>query len=139
MSVVNRVFDYATGKAAAELEALYNQYGAQGWQLVDVDMTAQAQRRASLIQTGSVIEYRVIDYATGQPPGVLEGDLNGYGVDGFGLVVVDMHQQQSRRAIMMRPYGGGGGTGGIPEAPQDGTTYGRNTAAWDATFDGGSF
>jgi hypothetical protein len=35
------------------------------------------------------------------------------------------------------PIGGGGGGGGIEEAPEDGTTYGRNNADWVAIPGGG--
>jgi len=130
--------DYTVGQAAQDLTNFYNSYGAQGWTLAQLDLVDNVTRRAIFEQMGNV-EFLVVDYPTGKTPGDLTSDLDGYGVDGWQLVAVDFYRFDTRRAIMSRGAGLGGGGGGIAEAPTDGTTYGRNNAAWSAMFDGGSF
>src|SRR5262245_30964230 len=134
MAVVDyHVIEGTTGMSAADLEALYNNLGAQGWKLNTVIELHQNRRRVIFQQAGAVVEYHVVDYITGADTASVEQTLDNLGIDGWVLAQILALKQEQRRAIMMRGPGvdGGGGTGGgIPEAPSDGTTYGRNTAAW---------
>ena len=133
--------DYAVGMTSADLAAFYNQYGAQGWDLISVELIDSKHRRAVFKMGAGAVSYFVVDYPTGETAAQLTNDLDNYGVNGWDLVVVDFYDKVTRRAIMAQGpgHGQGGGRGGIPEAPSDGTTYGRNNAAWSASFDGGSF
>lgn len=142
------VIDGATGIPADELSGLYNDLGADGWKLNHVVDLFQNRRRAIFVQAGAMVEYLVIDYATGQDSAAVESTLDSYGTDGWLLAQIIPLKQNQRRAIMMRGPGvdGGGGTGGIEEAPLDGITYGRIDARWDPALaknndvlDGGSF
>ncbi len=145
------VIEGATGTSADELEALYNELGAEGWKLTHVVELIQNRRRAIFVQAGAMVEYLVTDYATGQDAAAVEATLDQLGADGWLLAQIVSLKQNERRAIMMRGPGvdgggGGGAGGGIDEAPQDNVTYGRLNAAWTPALalsndilDGGSF
>jgi hypothetical protein len=127
------VADYIAGQPAADLTAQLNSYGTNGWQMTAVDLKNQTSRRAIFIMT-TATEYLVVDYPVGETTDQLTSDLNGYGVDGWQIVHIDMLQQNRRRAIFMRPGWGTGG-GGIGEAPTDGDYYARRNGAWDGLND----
>lgn len=142
------VIDGMTGVPADELNELYNELGAAGWKLNHVIDLYQNRRRAIFVQAGAVVEYLVVDYTTGQTLTEVETTLDNYGADGWLLAQIIPLRQDLRRAIMMRGPGtdGGGTGGGIEEAPLDGLTYGRQSAAWNRALaitndilDGGSF
>jgi hypothetical protein len=140
-----QVVDYPAGQPADEVQSVFNSYGANGWQLSQVDIKNQRTRRAVFI-LGTTAEYLVVDYDTGEPTDDLSNFLDGYGVDGWQLAQVDLLTQRQRRAIFMRVADGTGSGGGFPEAPTDGVTYGRMNATWNPTLalsndilDGGNF
>jgi len=143
------VIEGVTGIPRDELESLYNQLGADGWKVNQVIELHQNRRRVIFVQAGAVVEYKVVDYATGQDLAAVEATLDSLGADGWLLAQILTLKLNERRAIMMRGPGvdGGGGTGGgIPEAPQDSLMYGRINATWDRALaltndilDGGNF
>jgi hypothetical protein len=136
--------DYEMGQPPDQLAALFNGYGAQGWNLQSIEVKKYNARRAVFMATGTT-EYLVIDYDAGNSAEVLTADLNGYGVDGWTLNQVDLARSNVRRAILVRGTGTGGTGGGIEEAPADDKTYGRKNTIWnwaiaqDETLDGGDF
>jgi hypothetical protein len=149
MALDYHVIDGITGTPADELSDLYNSLGVDGWKLTHVVELYQNRRRAIFVQAGAMVEYLVVDYETGQDSIAVENTLDSYGVDGWLLSQIIALKQNLRRAILMRGPGvdgGGGGSGGIPDAPSDGVTYGRLNSSWNAalahsndTLDGGTF
>jgi hypothetical protein len=139
--------DYTMGQTPQDLTAMFNIYGAQGWQIRAIEIAKYNERRVEFMQRSGSIEYLVIDYDAGKPAEILTDDLNGYGVDGWQLSEVDLARHNLRRAILMRGPGLDGGTGGgIEEAPLNDQTYGRRNATWNLAIaadndviDGGSF
>src|SRR5215471_4897672 len=136
MPIDYHVIEGETGMSASDLEALYNNLGAQGWKVNQVLELQQNRRRVIFAQAGAVIEYHVVDYATGADTTSVEQTLDQLGLDDWMLAEIFPLKQDLRRAIMMRGPGVTGGGGGIPEAPTDGLQYGRQSAAWTQVVGG---
>jgi hypothetical protein len=140
------VVDRAMGTTAQEATDILNSIGASGWQINQNYLINVKNRRSVFVQAAAgTPEYLVIDWPTGDTPAELEQLLDSYGVDGWELQTVDVTGMVQRRAIFMRGVTGTSG-GGIAEAPQDGSTYGRMNATWNPAIarnndiiDGGAF
>jgi hypothetical protein len=137
--------DYDMGHPPESLTDSFNVYGAQGWLVSDVQQIASNKRRVVFTQTGSAVEYLVINYDVGKSSDAVTVDLNSYGADGWVMNSVYMIRQNLRRIIFTKDNGGQSG-GGIAEAPLDDKTYGRMNATWNLAIahdndvvDGGSF
>jgi hypothetical protein len=140
------VIEREMGQSAADLTTVLNGIGANGWWLIENFVIRLGYRR-TIFKDGPVTEYLVNDTITGSPVSDVENMLNSIGANGWEMVALDMVLKTTRRAIFARPVSGGsGGGGGIPEAPSDGTTYGRMNTTWNPALahdsdvlDGGSF
>ena len=206
------VVDTVVGKPPAELEALLDQAGADGWLLTSVEMLQQAARRVIFTRTQFPSATQTFDYrfSTNNTPPTQSGEvefdsddptLAGYvwidyltdgGTDVRNILsglkkddqiyiqdkndatvyflfklTSDAHDrgdcyefavawQESgtggrlgNNEPIVLSIGGGstvGGGGSFPDAPLDGNTYGRQSAAWNRalaydndSLDGGTF
>src|SRR5262245_39087230 len=77
------VLDFKAGRPLDEAMAAFNNLGADGWQMTSIELVSHTNRRAILRQTGSPMEYLIIDYDAGKPASELEADLDLYGADGW--------------------------------------------------------
>src|SRR6516165_656510 len=121
-------------------QAMLDEAGQAGWQLIIAYVDPLRERTRFVFgQGGAPIDYKVVDdHWSPDDPAVPEAALNQAGEAGFGLITAypDAHRERTRW-IFGLGFAATGGGGGIPEAPIDGETYGRQDAAWTPLTSGG--